>query len=755
MVVLEPGIPPLNLQGLSLYYAKDALLGNFPVIVFYGPSTTTNSTQNSSRIQAHVFSVAGYQSFSRLTISPTSPLYAAVHCLPDNQQGDEVCRGLAVSLFKYFLELPSTVKKRLSDQAGAEQSARKALRLFDETHAADLAGAMAVVENPSIIATKLRSALPQKCLSWTDVEVILPQGSTRKLDPSETPSALDENDVFSNEGRSSIDYGQFDEVVRLFGSPAFLPTSRIKRAPSKPTVWNQSLYLSEDQIQSLRREMIELLETEKSYVIKISELDQILATENRPNAMHYSSTMQSGRSAVQELLPVNLDQICEINNKFLEQLRALMGDADLRFSKIACAEGHWFTGKDPSGTDSFAQIFLDFLPKFKSPYQEYLRKHNESLRILSGIMRDGVSGLARALQPIGEQRIRGYLIEPVQRLPRYSLLIDNMVNQLPATHPALFKLLKAKDLIADICALDDDESRSQTKTIQVLKSLIANWRDHLAPRGRLLTAVDVTELKAPYAIHSGSKHDSSSMLLLFPDDIFVLRKIDGSSLSARGLLAEIDRPRTAGLRQLMPGNAAALQHPLSLAHAYKLNETRFAESDDGRIITLSCVRKASSDEANPGRNLDCSASIRVYELHGAYEGKAARWNEEIARARIEYRFPESMRENERWSLRVTSPQKDSLGIVSAIFENDIEAEKDMQRRASGRIGIVIQIAGDETFGHSFWDDDNNTGIEIKGRITILEPHKFRLELKSTEETASQEVIWAADLAEVFIKRCKF
>src|SRR3569833_3770525 len=96
----------LSPEHTTLYYANDPLLGHLPVLVFHGSSTTANYTLNSSRIQVHVCSPAGFQSFPRITISPNSPFYGVVNYLPREFQGAELCRGLSFGLYKYFHELP-------------------------------------------------------------------------------------------------------------------------------------------------------------------------------------------------------------------------------------------------------------------------------------------------------------------------------------------------------------------------------------------------------------------------------------------------------------------------------------------------------------------------------------------------------------------------------------------------------------------------------------------------------------------------
>ena len=114
----------LSPEHVTLYYASDPLLGHLPVLIFHGPSTTANYTLNSSRVQIHIYSPAGFQSFPRITISPNSPFYGVVSHLPREFQGDEICRALAFGLFKYFSELPEVVKNYLKNQYPTTRSRR-------------------------------------------------------------------------------------------------------------------------------------------------------------------------------------------------------------------------------------------------------------------------------------------------------------------------------------------------------------------------------------------------------------------------------------------------------------------------------------------------------------------------------------------------------------------------------------------------------------------------------------------------------
>ena len=762
MVVVSPGPAQLDPSVVSLYYTRDALLANLPVVIFYGPSTTTNTTLNSSRIQAHVYTLGGFQSFPRLTIAPTSPLYVAVHHLPEEKQGDETCRGLAVSLLKYFAEMPKVVKSALVEMAAVGRPDGTATAMFDEMHAGLLASAMVKVENTEEIADYVTSALTEKSLSWTDIDVILPTNSVARIEPSDDP---DDQFLYVDDGRPMVDYGKYEDLVKFFGSPTFLPTSKLKRAPSRPTTLSKSRILTKDQKKSLRREMHELLDTEERYVGKLYDLVHSVAIEfcQKADTKPYQSTTPSER-AMQKLFPESLSDILAVNTAFSKSIRNLLeaseGEAtnDIDCSLEQNSEQRdaltRSRPKDNIGTEDFAKVLIEWVPLFRTPYQAYLRASSEFPRILNDFLRDSASHFSQKIQATGEQRLRSWLIEPVQRLPRYSLFIDNMVNQLPATHPAMSKFLKAKDILTDICALDGDQLIDRNSTADRLRHLVKDWPENLSPQGRLITAVDVAELKSPYRPTTTAREGQASIMLLFPDSFVVIRKTSVSSLSARGLLAEVDRPTTGVL--IVSPEASQVSNDskgLIFGFAFHLRETRFTEANNGRLISMACVRRSDFvDMSRPENGAKYYAITRVFALLGSYEGKAMRWNEEVGRARIEERFPEKMRESDNWALRSISPSTETLGILAAIFENDSCNEVEKCRTSHGRIKVIIDQDREER--RSSAGDRRERTVEITARISVLEFDQYGLELEGFfGGFASSDRVAKSDFLAVFLKRC--
>lgn len=739
MITLSIAPPALSSDLLSLYYARDALLDDLPIFVFYGPSTTGNSTHNSSRIQAHIYSVAGFHSFPRLTIAPSSPLYAAVGHLPADQQGDEVSRGLAVSLLSYFAGLSTAMKATLRDRAATRRLNGVAPMMFDEMHAGDLAAGMDQVEDKYEVANFIMSAISSQVLSWTDVDVILPPGTIQRVTSVEGQDTIPQLD---DTGLPLYHYGQYTPIIESFGSPAFLPTSKLQRAPSRPTAHSKSKTLSKDQKVSLRRELCELIDTENNYIRKINDLVNSVAPGFR---QHVRS------SAVEALFPESLAQILKVNQNFYDEIQTITDETEneaIRDIEGSASNETDFGSpitqgrrKDPTGTTHIAKALLRWFPKFMDPYQDYLRMSVDFPSIIGQILEDGSSSLSRYLQVFGEQQLRSALIEPVQRLPRYGLLIDNMVGLLPSSHPALSSLLKARDVIADICAFDALVPPDTTRSAKALRNIIPEWPMPLSPSGRLVTAVDIIEIEPPYAVKGKG---STGVLLLFADTVVVLRKVGNTSLSARGIVAEVDRPTTP-INAFSP-LASGTDKGLLFLEAFNLFDLQFSESADGHLIWMTI-----SGEAAPilsSASTSSRYSTRVYSLLGSYDAKASRFNEEVVKARIEGRFSEAIRDSEKWTLRSISSLDGTLGILATLSE-----DKSVDTASLVRTPCSVQISVDGS-------KDNGAilalsrSTTIGACITTCGTEGYRLEAEGADGTLFAESCTSTELSAVLLARRK-
>jgi hypothetical protein len=760
MVQVTDDFAALTPNGVSLYYTTDPQLSNLPLLVFHGASTTANSTLNSSRIQIHAFTAAGFKSYPRLTISPNSPFYAVVDHLPRDRQGDETCRGLAFGLLKYFKDLPENVKSTLIFQSSQSSRGRRpgsAPPMFGEQHAANLASTMVKVENIAEVIQDVGTALRSQNLSNIDVDLVLPPGSIIPIQEQQEDFTEDDDGSHDPTLRQ---YGQYAPLVKLFGEPAFLPTSKLRRAPSKASNLNRTRSFLKEQKLSLRREMGELVDTEERYVIKMHELVNHMADDFRQRARTREfGSFSPSEQDLQKLFPTSLDKILQVNSAFLTAIRKVMDETeedamqDLEASQ-AGSTGSRYGGtgrlKDPTGAFAFANVLLEWFPQFSDCYQDYIRSSQEFPQIITNFMKQQ-SSFSQRVQQTGEQRLRSAIIEPVQRLPRYSLFIDNIVNYLPMTHPALQPMLKARDMITAICSLDPPAT-DKSQVVNRLRHLVDAWPTNLFPQGRLIAAADFAEIVAPYSITVATGDTIAGMLLLFSDSVVILKKTRGCSLSARGLMAEVDKPSAATMMASVTA-AAGGQRPvyeLILAGWHRLDEVRFTESKDGRIAWMASSHELKDGSPSKDRTFS-SPTLRAFLFQGPYDGKVSKWTEEVTKAKIEGRFSESEREGDKWCLRNVNMDGNCLNLYTAIFEEGIDSLiKGRKQPAPVRI-VIDREKGTKgaPVGHY--------GIEIVANLTIVKDFTqgaCRLEIDGLNDRVFIDSVDGTTFMPVLAKRSK-
>ena len=649
----------LPLEYLSLYHTVDPYLS--AILVFYGPVATVNATISSSRIQAHIFTPAGFRSYPRFTISPAASVYAAVNHLPRDKQRDEVARGLAVSMLKYFTELSDPLKHCLTETARAARQGGKILKPFDAVHAADLANRMTRVEDSTEIVRDIRSVYQDRKVSWTDIDVVLPAGTIQKLERrSSAGSDIEET--------QTLEYGPYTPLISALGDPMFLPTSRLKRAPSQPTNVSKSRIFTRSQKEALRLTMCELVDTEERYVAKLYSLVHEVADEFRQKAqVKGPSSTSPDEASLAALFPPCLNEILEVNLGFLDVIRHVLDETEKdaiedisQDTELAVSSHHRRENRDALGAVTFARALLDWLPQFSQPYADYMRAHTGFTQTLNSFMKDKGSSFSKRVYETGEQRLRSLLMEPVQRLPRYSLLIDSMTGSLPLIHPAVRPLLKARDIVKDICALDNSSPSAHAQSLKRLRELVDGWPANQFPDGLLITAVDVNEIAPPYQIDTQAPGSAAGIMLLYKNCLVLLAKPLESRATARAVLADIDNAASST-------NDTSMSLPsseLKVVQVLELRAIRCMQSASGRllfIVPASYKPKSSS--------MDGEHDLLALELTAMYEGRASRLIEEVTKAKIEGRFPEQEREGGKWTLRSPPAPTGNANILACVCED--------------------------------------------------------------------------------------
>lgn len=737
MASITSSLPDLSSELLTLYHVVDPYLSS--ILLFHGPVAPTNGTTtiSSSRIQAHIFTPAGFQSYSRITISPAAPLYAAVNHLPRDRQGDEVCRGLAVSLLKYFADLPDSVKETVIEVVKSRKRRTTLPKMFDEMHAAELANRMTKVDNKEDVVRDLRNAYAERRIPWVDIDVSLPRGTIRT---GESEQENEDIAIEDDEDPSVKPYGKYGNAIKLFGQPVFLPTARLRRAPSQSTNINKSRMFTSSQKEALRYAMCEMVDTEERYVTKLYDLINNVVEDFRQKSRERGpSSTSPSESSLAELFPPCINTILEVNMGFLDAIRDNLEQSEKDAMEYLANDTEISRNPaqrktDPTGAVSFAQILLEWFPRFSGPYVDYMRAHNSFSKVLNDFMKDTSSSFSRRVQETGDQRLRSMLMEPIQRLPRYSLLIDSMTNCLPLAHPAVKHLLKARDIITEICSLDSDPTTNNTQFLSKLQKMVADWPASLVPSGRLISVVGFEEMTPPYNVDSHYRGATNGMLLLYRDYVILTSRTSGSKLSSRGLLALMDSDATS---------AEPLNVELIFSDGIPLSELHFSQSVCGRVLYMTRLQPKNAEGPN------ASNATRVFALGDVYEGKAAKFIEESVKARIEGRFPESEREGGKWALRSLATGPGSLGLLSSVFEDEEGLEDGVVRPRAGSVRVVFDKSRQARLQML-----ESSDVDIVVAIEETEPDTFRIDVDSRALPSTVDYVPSTEFADVFSKRRK-
>ncbi|KAF4554782.1 RhoGAP domain-containing protein 6 [Elsinoe fawcettii] len=667
MVVVSSAPPSLAGQ-LEIFHTTDPLLYNSPVVVFFGQAASV--VHSSSRIQVHIYTPAGLESYTRLSISPNSPYYAAVNALPREEQGDEVCRGIAYALSKYFTELPQKVKECWTTQTSTNKRPNSPFGLFSPTHVAVLASRLARVENVEEVVETVQRALGEQRTSWLDVDIVLPPGTMQTINGDELEDLGDEEICRRR-------YGRYAPIISALGEPSFLPTSKMRRAASKPTMVGRSNTFRPGQKEIIRKEMCELVDTEANYVQKLAELHDTIGielkskTDDGPEHKHL-------RESLSGLFPESLKLILDKNAAFLKDLQTCLdASEEVAMDSIEAdqtaqnAEKDGSDPKDAVGITSLSRTVLRHLPDFESMYADYMTSNATFPALLRTLMKSTNHDLVQSIHDIGEQRLTSLLIEPVQRLPRYTLYIDTIAKQLPIGHPALVTLLKARDIVTNICLSDGGQLKNEDVE-QRLVNLIEDFSPSEGQPARLVTTVDAMEWEAPFDVDD--KTGQQGILLVFTDRLVFAEKKSSKALSARALQAEAEKPKTLDNEM-----SRSLQKNLRATFTASIRDCVMTESVDDKAVMIYTKRSGSVSGA---------AAPAVFLLEGSYAGKASRISEEQTKARLEGRFSEEEREGPTWEVRsAVGGNTNEISLFSAVFEHG------QHPLTSGHVRIEVDLKG--------------------------------------------------------------
>lgn len=152
-------------------------------------------------------------------------------------------------------------------------------------------------------------------------------------------------------------------------------------------------------------------------------------------------------------------------------------------------------------------------------------------------------------------------MEPVQRIPRYTLLFRQMIKQMPIHDPQRAKLLEADNLASKIASAEVDEQTKRAAIMYCLKSTIEDFPPALVSNSRrFVDCIDVEDIILPSQDSgpgtpggSGSGSVLHCSLLLFDDKLVIVKRPGNGERSARALTGLDDLDKVTKLKALHSG----------------------------------------------------------------------------------------------------------------------------------------------------------------------------------------------------------
>jgi len=192
----------------------------------------------------------------------------------------------------------------------------------------------------------------------------------------------------------------------------------------------------------------ELLETEKNYVKNLNLLCRIFIPKCRPNL-----TKEQDSSLFN-----NIESIFSAQEEFYKELDNIIRNFD-------------------DNTSQISPTFLKYTPFFK-PYKQYSANYDYAQETLNKILKKGSDGekikqILSDPQFCGVSDLTFYLIQPIQRIPRYILLLKDLIKNTNIKHVDFKGLGQVLEILEGL-AIDVNDTIKEAQQLEVLRQTVAS-----------------------------------------------------------------------------------------------------------------------------------------------------------------------------------------------------------------------------------------------------------------------------------------
>ena len=218
-----------------------------------------------------------------------------------------------------------------------------------------------------------------------------------------------------------------------------------------------------------RRHVVnELLSSERRYCNRLDELHSAFVD---PLATAAAALLAAGEpervtltAEAHASIFSNAASIRNLTRKFLIELELALSEADC----------------DPARA-CIGSVFLRFCPFFKAAYAEYASTYDSAASLVAELLTDrGKDDAPRrqrrfrqfcdnvaAAKLCGDNSLQSLLIMPVQRVPRYRLLIQELLKHTPLAHADVAPLKRALNVISNVAASINASARTKEEKMRI------------------------------------------------------------------------------------------------------------------------------------------------------------------------------------------------------------------------------------------------------------------------------------------------
>ncbi|KAJ7684015.1 hypothetical protein B0H17DRAFT_985586 [Mycena rosella] len=291
----------------------------------------------------------------------------------------------------------------------------------------------------------------------------------------------------------------------------------------------------------------ELVDTERTYVKRLRSLKNDYADPLRNFARSKNTSIIPAYEA--KTLFGNVDNLLPVNEAFLTDLE-----------KMLAPNGAKVVG----GVGDVALRHFKDLRGFEQ-YKQYYVKREDAQLIFEREMSRKSSPFAAYIDRIKYQAsesrnrvgLRELLINPVQRIPQYTLMFRAMMKHMAPSDPQRAKLAEADELASKIALAEPDEETKRAAVFYCLSATIEGFPPDLFSNSRrFIDCIDVEDIISDAPTSSAASVSSSSTgslhctLFLFDDKLLIVKRPGNGEKGGRALagLDELDKLTKAGGR---------------------------------------------------------------------------------------------------------------------------------------------------------------------------------------------------------------